>query len=47
MLTKVLLILRNGLKLYDPKAETHVADYDKDVIRALAHGGGSTSASPP
>ncbi|WEH13286.1 hypothetical protein [Streptomyces sp. VNUA24] len=39
MLTKVLLILRNGLKLYDPKAETHVADYDKDVIRALAHGG--------
>ncbi|MDX3517853.1 PE-PGRS family protein [Streptomyces scabiei] len=39
MLTKVLLILRNGLKLYDPKAESHVADYDKDVIRALAHGG--------
>lgn len=39
MLTKVLLILQNGLKLYDTKAEAHVADYDKDVIRALAHGG--------
>ncbi|WP_406201498.1 DUF4157 domain-containing protein [Streptomyces europaeiscabiei] len=39
MLTKVLLILQNGLKLYDPKAGAHVADYEKDVIRALAHGG--------
>lgn len=39
MLTKVLLILQNGLKLYDPAAGKHVADTDKDVIRALAHGG--------
>ncbi|MGW3359281.1 PE-PGRS family protein [Streptomyces bungoensis] len=39
MLTKVLLILQNGLKLYDPKAGAHVADHEKDVIRALAHGG--------
>ncbi|MER5554408.1 DUF4157 domain-containing protein [Streptomyces sp. NPDC002793] len=39
MLTKVLLILQNGLKLYDPKAGEHAADYEKDVIRALAHGG--------
>ncbi|MEU2057664.1 PE-PGRS family protein [Streptomyces bungoensis] len=39
MLTKVLLILKNGLKLYDPKAGAHVADYEKNVIRALAHGG--------
>ncbi|MBO4252837.1 eCIS core domain-containing protein [Streptomyces griseorubiginosus] len=39
MLTKVLLILQNGLKLYDPKAGAHMADYEKDVVRALAHGG--------
>ncbi|MGW2277280.1 PE-PGRS family protein [Streptomyces sp. NPDC001770] len=39
ILTKVLLILQNGLKLYDPDAGAHVADYEKDVIRALAHGG--------
>ncbi|MER6134294.1 PE-PGRS family protein [Streptomyces sp. NPDC001815] len=39
MLTKVLLILQNGLKLYDPEAGAHAADYEKDVIRALAHGG--------
>ncbi|MEH0525154.1 DUF4157 domain-containing protein [Streptomyces stelliscabiei] len=39
MLNKVLLILQHGLKLYDPKAGAHVADYEKDVIRALAHGG--------
>lgn len=39
MLTKVLLILQHGLKLYDPEAGAHVADYEKDVIRALAHGG--------
>ncbi|WP_216591523.1 eCIS core domain-containing protein [Streptomyces brasiliscabiei] len=39
MLTKVLLILRNGLKLYDPAAEAHVVDHEKDVVRALAHGG--------
>ncbi|MFE9824538.1 PE-PGRS family protein [Streptomyces sp. NPDC005791] len=39
MLTKVLLVLQNGLKLYDPEAGAHIADYEKDVIRALAHGG--------
>ncbi|MGW0857662.1 PE-PGRS family protein [Streptomyces sp. NPDC002690] len=39
ILTRVLLVLQNGLKLYDPKAGAHVADYEKDVIRALAHGG--------
>ncbi|MFE5111319.1 PE-PGRS family protein [Streptomyces sp. NPDC056663] len=39
MLTKVLLILRHGLKLYDPQAGKHVADFEPDVIRALAHGG--------
>ncbi|MGW2841520.1 PE-PGRS family protein [Streptomyces sp. NPDC001493] len=39
ILTRVLLVLQNGLKLYDPKASAHVADYEKDVIRALAHGG--------
>ncbi|MFD6529581.1 PE-PGRS family protein [Streptomyces sp. NPDC060184] len=37
--TRVLLVLRHGLKLYDPKAGAHVADFEKDVIRALAHGG--------
>ena len=39
MLTKVLLVLQNGLKLYDPEARTHVVNYEHDVIRALAHGG--------
>ena len=39
MLTKVLLILQHGLKLYDPEAQEHVANYEHDVIRALAHGG--------
>ena len=39
MLTKVLLILQNGLKLYDPEAKDHVVNYEHDVIRALAHGG--------
>lgn len=39
ILTRVLLVLQRGLKLYDPKAGAHVADYEKDVIRALAHGG--------
>lgn len=39
MLTKVLLILRNGLKLYDAGQKAHVDDHGQDVIRALAHGG--------
>ncbi|MFF7364300.1 PE-PGRS family protein [Streptomyces sp. NPDC008125] len=39
ILTRVLLVLRHGLKLYDPEAGAHVADYEKDVVRALAHGG--------
>ncbi|WP_327174345.1 PE-PGRS family protein [Streptomyces sp. NBC_01335] len=39
ILTRVLLVLQRGLKLYDPKAGAHVADYETDVIRALAHGG--------
>lgn len=39
MLTKVLLILRNGLKLYDAGRKAHMDDHGQDVIRALAHGG--------
>ncbi|MEU5368630.1 DUF4157 domain-containing protein [Streptomyces sp. NPDC005951] len=39
MLTKILLVLRNGLQLYNPEAGGHAVDYEKDVIRALAHGG--------
>lgn len=39
MLTRVLLLLQNGLKLYDEKAKAHVVDYEVDVVRALAHGG--------
>ncbi|MCG7210809.1 PE-PGRS family protein [Streptomyces arenae] len=39
MLTKILLVLRNGLKLYDPALGTHKVDHEQDVIRALAHGG--------
>ncbi|WKE73530.1 DUF4157 domain-containing protein [Streptomyces sp. WP-1] len=39
MLTKILLVLRHGLELYDPAKRKHEADYEKDVIRALAHGG--------
>lgn len=48
MLTKILLVLRHGLELYVPtkgegkgkkKEGAHAADYEKDVIRALAHGG--------
>ncbi|MEU5313221.1 PE-PGRS family protein [Streptomyces sp. NPDC021562] len=39
MLTKILLILRNGLKLYDPAQGKHQVNYEQDVIRALAHGG--------
>ncbi|MEU3520985.1 PE-PGRS family protein [Streptomyces sp. NPDC006654] len=39
MLTKILLILRNGLKLYDPAQGRHQVNYEQDVIRALAHGG--------
>ncbi|MGN5637199.1 PE-PGRS family protein [Streptomyces sp. AC154] len=39
MLTKILLILRNGLQLYDAKQDKHVKDHEQDVIRALSHGG--------
>ncbi|MFF3259049.1 PE-PGRS family protein [Streptomyces sp. NPDC002932] len=39
MLTKILLILRHGLQLYDPEKKRHVADHEQDVIRALSHGG--------
>lgn len=39
MLTKILLILRHGLQLYDPKQGKHVKDHEQDVIRALSHGG--------
>ncbi|WNI30192.1 PE-PGRS family protein [Streptomyces sp. ITFR-6] len=39
MLTKILLILRHGLQLYDPKQSKHVKDHEQDVIRALSHGG--------
>ncbi|WP_046727029.1 PE-PGRS family protein [Streptomyces humi] len=39
MLTKILLVLRSGLKLYDPALGTHKVDHEQDVIRALAHGG--------
>lgn len=38
ILTNVLLILQNGLKVYDDEAEKHV-DFTGDVARALAHGG--------
>ncbi|MEW2545164.1 DUF4157 domain-containing protein [Streptomyces sp. NPDC047002] len=38
LLTKILLLLRNGLELYTP-GEGHAPDYQRDVIRALAHGG--------
>ncbi|MET8943297.1 PE-PGRS family protein [Streptomyces sp. NPDC004542] len=39
MLTKILLVLRHGLQLYSPEERSHVVDHEKDVIRALAHGG--------
>uniref|UniRef100_A0AAU2VR24 PE-PGRS family protein n=1 Tax=Streptomyces sp. NBC_00008 TaxID=2903610 RepID=A0AAU2VR24_9ACTN len=39
MLTKILLILRHGLQLYDPEKGEHVKDHEQDVIRALSHGG--------
>ncbi len=39
MLTKILLVLRHGLQLYNPEVGGHAVDYEKDVIRALAHGG--------
>jgi len=39
MLTKILLVLRHGLELYNPETGAHEADYEQDVIRALAHGG--------
>ncbi|NGO84645.1 DUF4157 domain-containing protein [Streptomyces sp. 196(2019)] len=39
MLTRILLVLRHGLQLYSPEVGGHAVDYEKDVIRALAHGG--------
>ncbi|MEU2421975.1 PE-PGRS family protein [Streptomyces sp. NPDC007851] len=39
MLTKILLVLRNGLKLYDQAQGKHTVDHEQDVIRALANGG--------
>lgn len=39
MLTRILLILRHGLQLYDPAKKRHVADHEQDVVRALSHGG--------
>lgn len=39
MLTRILLVLRHGLQLYDPGKSRHVADHEQDVIRALSHGG--------
>ncbi|TXJ77531.1 DUF4157 domain-containing protein [Streptomyces lavendulae] len=39
MLTKILLVLRHGLELYNPAKGAHEADYEQDVVRALAHGG--------
>lgn len=39
MLTRILLVLRHGLQLYDAKEKKHVVDHEKDIIRALAHGG--------
>lgn len=39
MLTRILLILRHGLQLYSPAEGRHGADYEQDVVRALAHGG--------
>ncbi|MFG2598598.1 PE-PGRS family protein [Streptomyces sp. NPDC048462] len=39
MLTRILLVLRHGLQLYDPAQSRHVADHEQDVIRALSHGG--------
>ncbi|QNP68129.1 DUF4157 domain-containing protein [Streptomyces roseirectus] len=39
LLTRILLVLRHGLKLYNPAEGAHEADYEQDVIRALAHGG--------
>ncbi|MGP4111509.1 eCIS core domain-containing protein [Streptomyces sp. 4N509B] len=46
LLTNVLLVLRHGLQLYDDKQKKHLPDYEKDVIRALAHGGRVTFRIP-
>jgi hypothetical protein len=37
--TSVMLVLRHGLKIYDPQQKAHVDYREGDVIRALAHGG--------
>lgn len=39
ILTKILLILQTGLKVYDDNAKDHVDFKEGDVVRALAHGG--------
>jgi putative RNase toxin 11 of polymorphic toxin system len=39
ILTSVLLILQQGLKIYDPQQKKHIDESEHDVIRALAHGG--------
>jgi Novel toxin 11/Domain of unknown function (DUF4157) len=39
ILTRIFLILRAGLKVYDPEKQTHVDYREGDVARALAHGG--------
>ena len=39
ILTRIFLILQNGLKVYDDKAADHVDYVEGDVARALAHGG--------
>lgn len=39
ILSRIFLILQNGLKVYDDAAADHVDYVDGDVARALAHGG--------
>ncbi|MGW0575948.1 PE-PGRS family protein [Streptomyces sp. NPDC002920] len=39
ILTNVLIILQEGLKVFDKKKDQHVDYREGDVIRALAHGG--------
>ncbi|MEU6130758.1 hypothetical protein ABZ805_16425 [Saccharopolyspora sp. NPDC047091] len=46
ILSRVFLILQNGLKVYDPEAARHIDYTDGDVARALAHGGRVTIRIP-
>lgn len=39
ILTRILLLLQAGLKVYDPKKAEHISYQTGDVVRALAHGG--------